>query len=97
MSINRRTSQRRRDDVLNDTKPGCTALVPVTPSAPRSQDAPVTFARPISTFVTQLIATAEQLPQTRPMRRATPADAKSAYTASQQPAYGLGNRARHSI
>jgi hypothetical protein len=57
----------------------------------------VTFARPISTFVTQLIATAEQLPQTRPLRRATPADAQSAYKASQQPVNSLGNRTQHSI
>ena len=34
-----------------------------------------------STFVTQLIATAEHVPQTRSLRRATPADAQAAYGA----------------
>jgi hypothetical protein len=33
-------------------------------------------------FVTQLIATAEHVPQTRSLRRGTSADAKAAYAAS---------------
>jgi len=39
--------------------------------------------RPDPTFVAHLIATAEQLPQTRSLRRATPADALSAYRSVQ--------------
>ena len=38
--------------------------------------------RPDPTFVTQLIATAEQVPQTRSLRRATLADAQTAYGAA---------------
>jgi hypothetical protein len=37
--------------------------------------------RPDPSFVAQLIATAEQLPQTRKLCRAAPADAMSAYRA----------------
>jgi hypothetical protein len=48
-------------------------------------------------FVTHLIATAEQLPQTRNLRRATPADAQSAYRASQPHAPGAGIRTRQII
>ena len=36
--------------------------------------------RPTPTFLAQLIATAEQIPQTRSLRRATTADALSAYS-----------------
>ena len=50
-------------------------------------------------FVTQLIAAAEQLPQTRNLRRATPADAQSAYRANQPHAHapGAGIRTRQII
>ena len=41
--------------------------------------------RPDPSFVTQLIATAEQVPQTRTLRRATSADALSAYNAPARP------------
>ena len=40
---------------------------------------------PNSTFVAHLIATAEHVPQTRSLRRATPADALSAYRSHQAP------------
>ena len=40
------------------------------------------MARPDPSFVAQLIATAEQAPQTRSLRRASPADAQTAYGAS---------------
>lgn len=36
-------------------------------------------ARPDASFVAHLIAMAEQAPQTRPLRRATPADAQAMY------------------
>jgi hypothetical protein len=48
-------------------------------------------------FVTQLIATAEYAPQTRSLRRATPADAQAAYSAHQRPAHGAGSRTRQII
>jgi hypothetical protein len=58
-------------------KPACTALVPVVPSVQWSH--PAHLQRADSVFVTQLIATAEHDPQTRALRRATLADAQSAY------------------
>jgi hypothetical protein len=39
--------------------------------------------RPDPTFLAQLIATADQAPQTRMIRRASPADAQTAYGAAQ--------------
>jgi hypothetical protein len=40
--------------------------------------------------VTHLIATAERAPQTRSLRRATAADAQTAYQANQRPVPGAG-------
>jgi hypothetical protein len=42
------------------------------------------MVRQDASFVAQLIATAEQLPQTRHLRRAAPADALSAYRSSEK-------------
>jgi hypothetical protein len=60
-----------------DAAPACVALVPTVTSArwPQAVNSP----RPSPIFVTHLIATAEQVPQTRSLRRATPADAQAAY------------------
>lgn len=61
--------------------PGLT-LIPIAPAiyqAPR-----LAMTRPNAGFVAQLIATAEQLPQTRQLRRAAPADALSAYSSHQR-------------
>jgi hypothetical protein len=75
----------RSDEILdgefvNLDEPVRAELVPVAQSAPwSSRPAP----RPDPTFVTQLIATAEQAPQTRGLRRASLADAQTAYGASQ--------------
>lgn len=63
----------------SDTPPACVALVPMRPSVERSRVSTWPLSRPNSCFVTQLIATAEQAPQTRNLRRATPADAQAAY------------------
>ena len=57
----------RSDEILdgefvNLDEPACTELVPVTQSVPWS---PRPAPRPDPTFVAQLIATAEQAPQTR--------------------------------
>jgi len=57
----------------------------------------VRAARPDAGFVTHLIATAAQLPQTRHLRRAGPADAQSAYAARLQPVAGVGHKTRHII
>lgn len=88
-----RPDQTAEDDVVIDAKPACVALVPLVttaqwspiPSQPRSDP----------TFVAHLIATAEHVPQTRSLRRASAADAQSAYSAHQPPV--SGNRTRQTI
>ena len=79
-----------------DAKPACVALVPSAPELRWISASPL-LPRPDPCFVTQLIATAEQAPQTRTLRRATSADAQTAYTASQHPIYGAGVRTRQII
>jgi hypothetical protein len=69
------------DDAVFDAKPACTALVPIARAASRSPAFGPSLTRPNSTFVAHLIATAEHAPQTRQLRRATPAAARDAYTA----------------
>ncbi|MFT4121406.1 hypothetical protein [Bradyrhizobium sp.] len=54
-----------------------TALVPLMPTLQWVHKAPL--PRPDPSFVTQLIANAEHVPQTSRLRRATPADARMAY------------------
>jgi hypothetical protein len=64
-------------EVVSDAPPASAALVPlaatvhVLPKTSRT--------RPDPSFVTQLIATADQAPQTRAMRRGSSADAQAAY------------------
>jgi hypothetical protein len=88
------SGQYGNDGAGGDAAPPCTALVPLTPGVHWSR-AP---GRPLSRadFVTQLIATAEQAPQTCRLRRASAADAQLAYGANrQQP--GAGTRTRQVI
>jgi hypothetical protein len=66
------------DDGATDAAPGCVALVPTAEPVERSSK-PVRVSRPDPNFLTHLIATAEQVPQTRTHRRAAQADALSAY------------------
>jgi hypothetical protein len=66
-----------QDDDIAATAPG-TALVPVYP-APERQRRSLPAARHDTFFVAQLIAMAQRCPQTRQLRRATPADARAAY------------------
>jgi hypothetical protein len=66
------------DGVFEDAKPACVALVPLAQEARWSRPL-VRRAPPDPTFVAQLIATAEQIPQTRSLQRAATADAVSAY------------------
>jgi hypothetical protein len=79
-----------------ETKTPCVALVPVIPSAQWSRS-PDRRWPPNSIFVTQLIATAGDVPQLRSMRRATLADARSAYNARQSPARSAASRTRQII
>jgi len=76
--------------------PPCVALVPVTETARWSS--PIRpLPRPNSIFVTHLIATADQAPQTRTLRRATASDAQAAYTANRQRTVGAGLKARQIV
>jgi hypothetical protein len=82
------------DSVLADARPPCVALVPVVTAAKWSQISSSQLSLSNSTFVAHLIATAEHVPQTRGLRRATPADAQSAYSTNQHRLQGAGIRAR---
>jgi hypothetical protein len=86
-----RPEQAADDGVLADAKPPCVALVPMVQSAQWSHAA-IQPPRPDSIFVTHLIASAEQVPQTRSLRRASPADAQTAYRAHPVPGAGMRTR-----
>jgi hypothetical protein len=83
MLSNGRPEQTVNDGGIGDARPACVALVPMVQRTEwtRTASGP---SRPASTFVTQLLATAEYAPQTRGLRRATAADARTAYSASQR-------------
>ena len=83
------------DGGVADARPACVALVPVAPTIHWSHVPDQQMSR--ADFVTQLIATAEYAPQTRSLRRATPADAQAAYRANQRHADGAGIRTRQII
>jgi hypothetical protein len=55
------------------------ALVPLVPLPRRSSGTSEPISRPDPSFVAHLIAMAEQSPQTRLLRRATPEDVEAAY------------------
>ena len=95
MSGSDQPDQAIEDGVFTDTGAPCVALVPVVASAEWRH--PVSPPRPNSIFVTHLIATAERAPQTRHLRRATAADAQSAYSAHQHRVPGAGVRTRQII
>jgi hypothetical protein len=84
------------DGVTAEANPPCVALVPVTETA--RWFSPIRpLPRPNSIFVTHLIATAEQAPQTRSLRRASASDANAAYSANRHPIAGAGSRARQVV
>jgi hypothetical protein len=88
------TMRRRAGDVVAV----CTALVPVEPAAPTT--APSSLNRPDPSFVAHLIATAEQSPQTRVLRRAAIAEVESAYRSvanQNHPATPSGLQMRRSV
>lgn len=82
-------------EVSDADAPTCVALVPVTQPVQWSRKA--TMARPDPTFLTQLIATADQDPQTRCMRRASIEDAQTAYGAHPQERRSVTRRTRQVI
>jgi hypothetical protein len=90
-----RSEQALDGEVLDADEPGCVELVPVTPSVRWMPKGPI--ARPDANFVTHLIATAAQAPQTRILRRGSLADAQSAYGTGQARRYGTGFRTRQVI
>ena len=59
-----------------------TALVPVAPVERTEQAGHAPSRRSSASFLAQLIATDQRLPQTRELRRATPRDAVAAYGAA---------------
>jgi hypothetical protein len=77
-------------DTAGTEKPACVALVPLAASVPPPEKSGLWRARPSSIFVTHLIATAAQAPQTRQLRRATPSDAQTAYSAKRDALPGAG-------
>ena len=87
--------QMLEDRVILDAEPACVELTPVVASSGRSPKPRLT--RPDSSFVTHLIATALRMPQTRQLRRASPADALTAYGADQSRSSGIGCRTRQTI
>jgi hypothetical protein len=67
------------------------ALVPISP-APQHGPASSRTPRPDPSFLAQLIATAEHLPQTRRLCRAAPQEALSAYGAQPAPVRRAGRQ-----
>ena len=83
------------DGVFEDVAPTCVALVPTTQELRWASKLPL--PRPDPSFVTQLIATAEQVPQTCNLRRATSADALSAYSTPRRIVRATGRCTRQII
>lgn len=90
-----RPDQTVDDGVPADPRAACVALVPVVSPVHWSAVPDQQLSR--ADFVAQLIATAEYVPQTRSLRRATPAVAKAAYQAGQHRAPGAVIRIRQII
>lgn len=97
MTSTDRPEQIPDNGVASDAKPACVALVPTVATAQWSQLSSHQVSRSSSTFVAHLIATAEHVPQTRSLRRATPADAQNAYSATGYRSKGAGLRTRQTI
>jgi hypothetical protein len=94
MSVN--GNQVVEDGDFEELAPPSVALVPLARSPQRLRK--FSLPRPDPSFVAQLLATAEQLPQTRELRRAAPADAMNAYRAGQRNAVdGTGRQTRQII
>jgi len=89
--------QRVDDGDFADAEPACVALVPLVASTQWSQIPSQLLTRADPTFVTHLIATAEHVPQTCSLRRATPADAQIAYGARRSTIARPGATTRRTI
>jgi hypothetical protein len=82
-------------EVLSGATPACAELAPISPSARFAPQRPA--ARPDTSFVTHLIATVMMAPQTRSLRRGTPADAQIAYAGRPQERRGVTRRTRQVV
>src|ERR1700738_5012952 len=82
-------------EILTDAAPACVDLVPVTPTLHWSAKRPLPHADP--SFIAQLIATAAQDPQTRTLRRASLAEAQTAYGPGPRERRGVARRTRQII
>ena len=90
-----RSEQVLDGEILDADAPDCVELVPL--AQPVCRTARFATVRPDANFVTHLIATAAQAPQTRVLRRGSLADAQTAYGSSQAHPYGTGFRTRQVI
>lgn len=79
------------DQIEVTTREASTALVPLTPVLQLVRKAPL--SRPDPSFVTQLIANAEHLPQASRLRRGSSEDAQMAY-GSKRPLPSVTSRTR---
>ena len=84
-----------QDGAAAGARPPCMALVPMVTAARWQRISNPQLS--LAPFVTHLIATAEHVPQTCSLRRATPADARTAYSTSQHRLHGAGIRPRQAI
>ena len=82
-------------EILDADEPACVELVPVTQTVHWSPKP--TMARPDPVFVTHLIATADQAPQTRNLRRGSLEDAQTAYGAHMQERRSVVRRTRQVV
>jgi hypothetical protein len=96
MRDNGREQTATDEGAVPEAKPTCTALVPLTSPARWSQGLRRRWS-PDPKFLTHLIATAEHAPQTRSLRRASFADAKTAYRAGQSSLRSAGRRTQQII
>ena len=82
-------------EFVDADEPPCVELVPVSQTVQWTTKLAV--PRPDPSFLTHLIATADQAPQTRSLRRASLEDAQTAYGAGQTPRFSTGFRTRQTI
>jgi hypothetical protein len=80
-----RDSERTEPEILarDDDSVRPSALVRLSP-VDEAPPAPIRLQPPAAAFLAQLIATAQQVPQTRMRRRAEPAEAVSKYAAAKK-------------
>ena len=90
-----RTEQIMDGEVLDAGGTACVELVPVTQPVQWSRKSAT--ARPDPSFVTHLIATADQAPQTRSLRRASIEDAQMAYGVHPQERRSVARRTRQVV